>query len=179
MRPLVHPRAPSKKKARSAPILLLLYVESSKNCLFVFCNCRKVVKLTSFAFQKGWLSIFLQQFKGGLQVFVQLLRGGLQKSMQYIFDIPMQPCILQFEDFHESSECLRLICEALTKNLVVDRMRLWHCKLDETFLQLMLCENSILQTINIIGNNMTSEAVNILAKGLCKNSTLEKLYLMN
>ena len=85
---------------------------------------------------------------------------------------------LEFQDFLEGTEWLRLICEALMKNLVVDEMRLWQCKLDETFLQQMLSKNSIVRALNIAGN-VTYKALSILAKGLCKNFTLETLYLMN
>ena len=85
---------------------------------------------------------------------------------------------LQFQDFLEGTEWLRLICEALMKNLVVDEMRLWQCKLDETFLQQMLSKNSIVRALNITGN-VTYKALSILAKGLCKNFTLETLYLMH
>ena len=85
---------------------------------------------------------------------------------------------LHIEGFHEGTEWLRLICEALMRNLVVDRMMLWNCKLDVTFLQQMLSENSTLQYLDLERMDMTYEAVNILAKGLCKNSTLEVLTLM-
>ena len=84
--------------------------------------------------------------------------------------------MLKFEDFLDGTEWLRLICEALMKNLVVDRMRLWHCKLDETFLQQMLTKNSILRELNIAGN-VIYKALRILTKGLCKNSTLNELRL--
>ena len=86
--------------------------------------------------------------------------------------------MLQFDDFLDGTEWLRLICEALMKNLVVDQMRLWHCKLDETFLQQMLTKNPILRILNISGN-VTYKGLSILAKGLCKNSSLKILYLMN
>ena len=85
---------------------------------------------------------------------------------------------LQFENFNDDTEWLRLICEALLKNLVVDEMSLFNCKLDETFLQQMLSENSTLQSLILTINNMTYGAVNTLAKGLCKNSTLQELSLI-
>ena len=87
--------------------------------------------------------------------------------------------MLKIEGFDDDTEWLRLICEALLKNLVVDEMCLGDCKVDETFLQQMLSENSTLQslTIDTIDNNITYGAVNTLAKGLCKNSTLNKLSL--
>ena len=85
---------------------------------------------------------------------------------------------LGFEDFNDDTEWLRLICESLMKNLVVDEMYLSRCKLDETFLQQMLSENSTLQSLHVWStNNITYGAVNTLAKGLCKNSTLNELYL--
>ena len=87
--------------------------------------------------------------------------------------------MLKFEDFVDGTEWLRLICEALMKNLVVDEMRLWNCKLDETFLQQMLSENSILRKLGIGNTCMTYEAVNKLAKGLCDNTTLRILDLIN
>ena len=86
---------------------------------------------------------------------------------------------LEFKDFLESTGWLRLISEALMKNLVVDHMALSQCKLDETCLQQTLSGNSILQTLNIANYCITYQAVNTLAKGLCKNSTLEVLYLIN
>ena len=87
--------------------------------------------------------------------------------------------LLQFQDFREGTEWLRLISEALMKNLVVDEIALWHCELDETFLQQMLSGNSILWTLNIANNSMTYQAVNTLAKGLCNNTTLRILILIN
>ena len=85
---------------------------------------------------------------------------------------------LGFQYFNDDTEWLRLICESLMKNLVVDEMYLSHCKLDETFLQQMLSENSTLQSLHVRStNNITYGAVNTLAKGLCKNSTLNELYL--
>ena len=87
---------------------------------------------------------------------------------------------LLFEYFNYDIEWLRPICEALMKNLVVDEMYLIDCKVDETFLQQMLSENSTLQSLSLERiNNMTYGAVNTLAKGLCKNSTLNKLRLIN
>ena len=86
---------------------------------------------------------------------------------------------LVFENFLEDTEWLRLISEALMKNLVVDVMYLSDCKLDETFLQQMLSENSIQRKLRIGNRSMTYEAVNKLAKGLCKNSTLEELVLFD
>ena len=85
---------------------------------------------------------------------------------------------LQFENFDYDTEWLRLICEALKKNLVVDEMYLVDCKVDGTFLQQMLSENSTLQYLDLTAiNNITYGAVNTLAKGLCKNSTLNELSL--
>ena len=87
---------------------------------------------------------------------------------------------LGFEGFRDDTEWLRLICEALMKNLVVDEMRLSGCKVDETFLQQMLSENSTLQSLRLTFiNDITYGAVNTLAKGLCKNSTLNELRLTN
>ena len=86
--------------------------------------------------------------------------------------------MLKIEGFDDDTEWLRLISEALLKNLVVDEMYLGGCKVDETFLQQMLSENSTLQSLSLEAiNNMTYGAVNTLAKGLCKNSTLNKLRL--
>ena len=86
---------------------------------------------------------------------------------------------LEIENFYDDTEWLRLICEALLKNLVVDKMYLSHCEVDETFLQQMLSENSTLQSLSLEAiNNITYRAVNTLAKGLCKNSTLNKLSLI-
>ena len=88
--------------------------------------------------------------------------------------------MLKIEGFHDDTEWLRLICEALLKNLVVDEMYLVDCKVDATFLQQMLSENSTLQSLSLEPiNNITYGAVNTLAKGLCKNSTLNELYLTN
>ena len=86
---------------------------------------------------------------------------------------------LEFEIFNDDTEWLRLICEALLKNLVVDRMKLFRCKLEGTFLKQMLSENSTLQSLSIKAHSMTFGAVNTLAKGLCKNSTLNELSLKN
>ena len=64
------------------------------------------------------------------------------------------------------------------KNLVVDEMCLGGCKVDETFLQQMLSENSTLQSLSLTFiNDITYGAVTTLAKGLCKNSTLKELSL--
>ena len=85
---------------------------------------------------------------------------------------------LEIEKFNIDTEWLKLICEALLKNLVVDEMSLYDCKLDETFLQQMLSENSNLQSLRLTMNDMINGAVNTLAKGLCKNSTLNELNLV-
>ena len=85
---------------------------------------------------------------------------------------------LRIERFNDDTEWLRLICEALMKNLVVNCLYLVDCKVDETFLQQMLSENSTLQSLTLDAmNNITYGAVNTLAKGLCKNSTLNGLRL--
>ena len=92
----------------------------------------------------------------------------------------LELCTLEILEFNNDTEWLRLICEALLKNLVVDYMYLRECKLDETFLQQMLSENSTLQSLRLETiNNITYGAVNTWAKGLCKNSTLNELYLTN
>ena len=92
---------------------------------------------------------------------------------------PLKLRTLGFEGFRDDTEWLRLICEALMKNLVVDKMYLSDCKLDETFLQQMLSENSTLQCLELSLIDMTYGGVNILAKGLCKNSTLNELRLID
>ena len=87
---------------------------------------------------------------------------------------------LDCNHFDEDTEWLSLICEALTENLVVDEMYLDDCKVDGTFLQQMLSENSTLQSLRLTSiNNMTYGAVNTLAKGLCENSTLNELSLID
>ena len=86
---------------------------------------------------------------------------------------------LVIENFDDDTEWLRLIREALLKNLVVDEMYLDNCEVDETLLQQMLSENSTLQSLSLkVITNITYGAVNTLAKGLCKNSTLNKLSLI-
>ena len=102
-----------------------------------------------------------------------LATGGADKET-------LESGILEFKYFDEDTEWLRLICEALTKNLVVDKMYLDDCKVDGTFLQQMLSENSTLQCLHLTSiTNMTYGAVNTLAKGLCENSTLNGLSLIN
>ena len=137
----------------------------------------KDLAVTVKTFIQKDLRLFMTEGKRYYSIMPRILNllstGGEDKETVKLYK-------LEFEHFHEGTEWLRLICEALMKNLVVDQMLLCDCKLDETFLQQMLSENSILRELNIARKNMTTyEAVNILVKGLCKNSTLEALYLMN
>ena len=85
---------------------------------------------------------------------------------------------LEFNDVRNGTEWLKLICEALMKNLVVYNLLLIHCKLEVNYLAKMLSENSTIRELNLSDNGITNEGVNILAKGLCKNSTLETLILL-
>ena len=84
---------------------------------------------------------------------------------------------LTFSDLSNGTEWLKLICEALMKNLVIDTMVLESCILEVNYLTKMLSENSTVRALYLVDNNITNEGVNILAKGLCKNSTLERLNL--
>ena len=84
---------------------------------------------------------------------------------------------LAFSDLRNGTEWLKLICEALMKNLVVDTMLLKSCVLEVNYLKEMLSNNSTVRALDLVDNNITNEGVNILAKVLCKNSTLETLDL--
>ena len=87
--------------------------------------------------------------------------------------------ILEFHCVGNGTEWLKLICEALMKNLVVDRMYLSFSNFEVNYLAKMLSENSTVRMLDLSYNDITYEGVNILAKGLCKNSTLETLILEN
>ena len=83
-------------------------------------------------------------------------------------------------DFHyvrNGTEWLKLICEALMKNLVVDTLLLDYCKLEVNYLAEMLSENSTVRKLHLSHNDITNEGLDILAKGICKNTTLETLAL--
>ena len=84
---------------------------------------------------------------------------------------------LHFHSLTNGTEWLKLISEALMKDLVVDTMSFCRCKLEVNYLAKMLCENSTVRELHLPNNGITNEGVNILAKGLCKNSTLETLDL--
>ena len=84
---------------------------------------------------------------------------------------------LAFQSLKNGTEWLKLISEALMKDLVVDTMSFFHCKLEVNYLAKILCENSTVRELHLLNNGITNEGVNILAKGLCKNSTLETLNL--
>ena len=86
--------------------------------------------------------------------------------------------ILEFHCVGNGTEWLKLICEALMKNLV-DRMYLSFSNFEVNYLAKMLSENSTVRMLDLSYNDITYEGVNILAKGLCKNSTLETLILEN
>ena len=75
------------------------------------------------------------------------------------------------------TEWLKLICEALMKNLVVDTIDLHSCIFKVNYLAKMLSENSTVRVLHLPNNLITNEEVDILAKGLCKNSTLKKLNI--
>ena len=84
---------------------------------------------------------------------------------------------LNFQYVGNGTEWLKLICEALMKNLVVDKMFFIQCKLEVNYLAKMLSENSTVQVLHLLENSITNEGLDILAKGLCKNSTLKKLNI--
>ena len=85
--------------------------------------------------------------------------------------------ILDFLHVRNGTEWLKLICEALMKNLVVDHMSLNSCKLEVNDLAKMLSENSTVRELHLFDTGITNEKLDILAEGLCKNSTLKKLAL--
>ena len=84
---------------------------------------------------------------------------------------------LKFHCVGNGTEWLKLICEALMKNIVVDTMLLDYCKLEVNCLAEMLSENSAVRMLHLSHSDITYEGVNVLAKGLCKNSTLKTLIL--
>ena len=84
---------------------------------------------------------------------------------------------MYFQDVRNGAEWLKLICEALMKNLVVDTIRLQHCELEVNYVAKMLSENSTVRELWLIYHGITNEGLEILAKSLCKNSTLETLDL--
>ena len=84
---------------------------------------------------------------------------------------------LAFCHVRNGTEWLKLICEALMKNLVVDTMIFRDCKLEVNYLAQILSENSSVRILYVSNNSITNEGVNILAKSLCKNSTLKSLNL--
>ena len=71
---------------------------------------------------------------------------------------------LYFNGLTNGTEWLKLICEALMKNLVVDKLLLIHCKLELNYLAKILCENSTVRELHLPNNGITNEGVNILAK---------------
>ena len=86
---------------------------------------------------------------------------------------------LGFFMLSNGTEWLKLVCGALMKNLVVDTIHLQHCKLEVNYLAKMLSENSTVRVLRLSNDDITNEGLDILAKGLCKNTTLETLTLKN
>ena len=114
--------------------------------------------------------------------FLEGARDPCVKIMPRIFNLLVdnQKVELDRLNFHyieNGTEWLKLICEALMKNLVVDEMILVLCKLEVNYLAKMLSENSTVRELHLLNDGITNEGLDILAKGLCKNSTLETLTL--
>ena len=84
---------------------------------------------------------------------------------------------LDLVDAKDDTEWFKLVCEALMKNLVVDTIHMDSCELEVNYLAEMLSENSTVRELRLRRCGITNEGVNILAKGLCKNSTLKNLDL--
>ena len=84
---------------------------------------------------------------------------------------------LYFQYLTYETELLELILEALRKDLVVDTMSFRDCKLEVNYLAKMLSENSPVRALRLLNDCITHHGLNILAKGLCKNTTLEILGL--
>ena len=85
---------------------------------------------------------------------------------------------LDFVSLKNGTEWLKLISEALIKDLVVDTMSFAYCKLEVNYLAKMLSENSSVRELHLSEVGITNEGVDILAKGLCKNSTLKTLTVL-
>ena len=84
---------------------------------------------------------------------------------------------LDFLRLKNGTEWLKLISEALIKDLVVDTMSFHGCKLEVNYLAKMLPENSTVRVLNLEYSGITNEGLDTLAKHLCKNSTLKTLNL--
>ena len=84
---------------------------------------------------------------------------------------------LDFQSLENGTEWLKLISEALIKDLVVDTMRFYDCKLEVNYLAKMLSENSTVRELTLVHSSITNEGLDTLAKHLCKNSTLKTLNL--
>ena len=84
---------------------------------------------------------------------------------------------IEFKGLKNGTEWLKLICEALMKNLVVDELGLYNCKSEVNYLAKILFENSSVRKLVVLDNGITNEGLDILAKSLCKNTTLESLAL--
>ena len=84
---------------------------------------------------------------------------------------------LHFQSLKNGTELLKLISEALIKDLVVDTMSFRDCKLEVNYLAKMLSENSTVRELTLVHSGITNEGLDTLAKHLCKNSTLKTLNL--
>ena len=84
---------------------------------------------------------------------------------------------LDFQSLKNGTEWLKLISEALIKDLVVDTMSFFCCKLEVNYLAKMLSENSTVRVLILRHTGITNEGLDTLAKHLCKNSTLKTLEL--
>ena len=82
---------------------------------------------------------------------------------------------LDFQSLKNGTELLKLISEALIKDLVVDTMSFYDCKLEVNYLAKMLSANSNIRELSLENNGITNEGLDTLAKHLCKNSTLKTL----
>ena len=82
---------------------------------------------------------------------------------------------LDFVSLKNGTEWFKLISEALIKDLVVDTMDFYDCKLEVNYLAKMLSENSTVRVLTLRHTGITNEGLDTLAKHLCKNSTLKTL----
>ena len=85
---------------------------------------------------------------------------------------------LRFDCLTNCTEYLKLICEALMKDLVVDNMEFFCCTLEVNYLAKVLSENPTVRVLRLASSRITNEGLDTLAKDLCKNTTLKTLALI-
>ncbi|XP_057677392.1 NACHT, LRR and PYD domains-containing protein 12-like [Corythoichthys intestinalis] len=118
---------------------------------------------------------------------LRLMECGLSKSSCHLLtSVPSSPSNLKSLDLsynNLSDKRVEILSKGLASpNCTLEKLSLWNCNLDKGSCDLLasvLSSPSNLKRLDLRGNNLSDEGVEILSKGLASpNCTLEKLILM-